>query len=516
MMELVVVVVPLAILCTSIAVLLRKPSMELESRSVAEHVPRSPSLRLVALVVRELWRSSAAILAVIAVIVASIMAASTAASTLVTQRISFQPPSGVKGVSVCTTISPCLDPSRFWREAQLAIVQILEWVRVGSSKFMPMLITFRGGGGNATWLDPLRKAASGYLVIDVENRVPRSLPPGVRGVVREDLSPLVRIELAPSTPVVPSLGIVGGVSVSLRDPRKLALLPLNGDTLGFACRGGCVAKCVLVSFSSKPPSSLVKAGCINIWFSKSVAVVVSSARAPTPSSLASMALSTAMSSLVAIITCGVVVEKLRSFFSSLIVQGVSRDAITVASSMGALALSMLLLPVTAAVSTVLFGLYPASIAVATHISSSILFSYSISRYVSKRLGRVTPGVRTPVAIELRSSRSVRELADCVGRSLEKDDNFLLSELELLEADPSRGRYVLRLELVYRRAMAILVSVELELEKVGDRLRLLCALTEVWSFEEVSEKTRSVERLALSRAIGTLWLCSEAEGDGDDG
>jgi len=516
MIELVAIVIPLAILAVAVVALLKKPSMELETRSVAEHVSKSPSLRIVALIVRELWRNSAAILAVLAIVATSVMAASTAATTFIEQKMPFEPPNGVEGVAICTGIEPCLEPSKFWKEAQLSLIQVLDWVRIGGDKFMPILVKYTKSVYGSGWLEPLKSASKGYLVIDYRSRTPLSTPPGVVGVIKLNLSELVSIEVAPSTPVVPSLGIVGGVSIVLRDPRKLAILPLNKDTTDFACGGRCVARCILISFTSPPPINLTNHGCVVVMFSKGLATIVSSARAPTPASLLSIALSTAMSSLVAVIACGVVVEKLRSFLSSLIIQGVSRDAITVASSMGALALSLTLLPASIALSSEIFGFFSSFIAAVTHVSSSMLFSYSMSRYVSKSLSRSTTTVRTPLSLELSTRRSVSEIANCIRKSLERDDNFVLSELEILEPSPGSGRYVIRFELVYRKAMAILASVELELEKLKDKLRVLCALTDVWSFEEVSEKTRSVESLALSRAVGTLWLCAEANDRGNDG
>jgi len=501
----------LAAVCAGVIILLRGQSLELESGPSLEYELRSASLRLVSLVVRELVRCSAMYVAIAALLLASMMAAVTASTAVVQQQLHFESP-GVAGVAICSSLSPCLDPARYWRGADVAVVQVVKWVDIGSGvKVMPILARClsRCASSSIDWCEPLCTASSGVLVLSSGlQRAARAVKPRVLGassVVFENLTPLVRTMVAPSTPLSPSLGVVGGVTVFVRSPSSIAVAPLTRSALGELCRGGCSARCILISFGSYPPRSLASE-CVLVRYRDSVAIVTSGFRAPTPRSIASLALAIILAVVIASSACGGIAEKMRRFCSALVIQGVSIDTITVATSMGSLSLSLLALPLSfAAPYAILRSSVSAGVSVVTYLASSLALSYILSKRVSRSF-RVQRGVATSIALEVAARRSLSDIARCIKRSLETDDNFALSEIEVL---PLNGRMVLRLELVYRKAMAILVSVEVEMEVIDGRLRILYAYSDVWSFEEVGEVTKTVSSLAISRAVGTLWLCSES-------
>ncbi len=509
MLEWVVLAICASLASLGVYALIKGSSLELEVGQALEYVPKSVSLRVVSIVVRELVRCAGMYVAVAAMLVASMMAAVTTTSSTVHQVVPFGP-TPLAGAAICNNVIPCINHEKAWKGAELVVVQLIKWVNLGGRRVMPVLSWCKEGLENRgiDWLTPLCTAARGYVVLHrglaVRSRSVELDGLGNLSVKYLDLMPITRTYVAPSIPLAPSLGVVGGVTVSVKDPKDLAILPLSARALDALCGLSCSAKCLLLSFDEYPPKRLVS-DCVLIEYRNGVALVVSGFKVPTLRSLASLALSTMLAAVVAVVACGGIAEKMRRFCQSLLVQGVSRETLVTSVAMASIATSFLAMPAAFAIPYTLLGGVQGGISLATYTISTALLSYVLSRRVSRSL-RVSSAKKViPASLEVRASKSFNEVVKCVKESLSQDDNFLLSELEVL---PLNGKHVLRLELVYRKAMAILVSVEVELEVLSDRLRILYASAEVWSFEEVGEKIQSVASLAIGRAVGTVWLCSE--------
>jgi len=96
------------------------------------------------------------------------------------------------------------------------------------------------------------------------------------------------------------------------------------------------------------------------------------------------------------------------------------------------------------------------------------------------------------------------LTECLKDVLKEDDFFYISEIESIK----ENLWVIRIELIYKKALSTLASVEIYIDKVDHGVEYTIAV-DVWSMEDLPrEIINSIQRLALAKIVGGVEECLE--------
>ncbi|MEM4849140.1 MAG: hypothetical protein QXM55_05855, partial [Ignisphaera sp.] len=98
------------------------------------------------------------------------------------------------------------------------------------------------------------------------------------------------------------------------------------------------------------------------------------------------------------------------------------------------------------------------------------------------------------------------LVSCLRGILSEDDFFGISEIEGLK---EKNLQIIRIELIYKRALSTLASVEIYIDRIDNNFRY-SVFVDVWSMEDSTrEFLSSIQRLALSKIVGGVISCIES-------
>ncbi|MEM2511817.1 MAG: hypothetical protein QXX61_01645, partial [Ignisphaera sp.] len=102
--------------------------------------------------------------------------------------------------------------------------------------------------------------------------------------------------------------------------------------------------------------------------------------------------------------------------------------------------------------------------------------------------------------------SLDKLTSCLRGILSKDDFFAISEVEGIKEEKVQ---IIRIELIYKKALSTLASVEIYVDRINNNFRYT-VFVDVWSMEDSTrEFLSSIQRLALSKTVGGVISCIES-------
>jgi len=351
----------------------------------------------------------------------------------------------------------------------------------------------------------------GYILVDESSNISRKaivemLDADV-GLRRVRLSAILDLELAPGIYVIHSIGVVGGLSIRIEKVDKIVFAPLTWRIIDRVCNVECDAQSIVICFddvekySEKIDELLNKFDYI-ILGDDGGALAVSRSLVPSPETIFGMVLSFVMSMIIMYSVGGGYIEKITSIGENLFILGFTRELYISTVILGtAITLAISSIPMVAATAIGLVSY----VAMLNYIASALGFIIITSRKLHSSIGK-------PMCIEVLNNYSYvvdtyvspSVLTECLKDVLKEDDFFYISEIESIK----ENLWVIRIELIYKKALSTLASVEIYIDKVDHGVEYTIAV-DVWSMEDLPrEIINSIQRLALAKIVGGVEECLE--------
>ncbi|MEM3980128.1 MAG: hypothetical protein QXF79_02595, partial [Ignisphaera sp.] len=148
-----------------------------------------------------------------------------------------------------------------------------------------------------------------------------------------------------------------------------------------------------------------------------------------------------------------------------------------------------------------------NIAVLNYIISVVSFVVITSRRLKTIVGEsLYPGFVDSYSYVINIYTPLDKLVSCLRGILSEDDFFGISEIEGLK---EKNLQIIRIELIYKRALSTLASVEIYIDRIDNNFRY-SVFVDVWSMEDSTrEFLLSIQRLALSKIVGGVISCIES-------
>ncbi len=486
---------------------------ESEEERLREVVAVSPSIRIVAIVMREYIKTIAFAVVLIVLILSSLLAAFSVSAQLLSTVVHME---SKPFYSLLALASDIEQVELMVNELQrgIIVIQLFKYVdielRNESVRMMPLILLCRDAERLPVSIELICKAVEkGFAVVDLSyNRYNEVLINGVKLPLHHlDLRQIVDTEIMPGLYFVHTLGTVGSTVIHVRNPRSLIILPLNDNVANLLCMEGCALRGIMLEQQQTEIDKLVQSFDIVGYVKDTDLVLMSRVLIPSLQSLVGVALSIIISVLVSVAAASGLVEKLRTLGTALVTQGVTSILLRVATGVGLFTI----LSVFGLILIVLYSITLSGIQATAGIVTYFVSSIALSAVVSHRA--VKPHEAEEPSVGIRGSSYAFEglvepdaLVQCLKNIFSRDEFFELNEIEKLLID--KRRFLMRLELIYKYAMAVLVSVEIEAVR-EDSAWIFKIVPEVWSFEELEKrKVETVALLAQSRVSGGLRLCLE--------
>ncbi len=515
-MSLILIIVVGIVLAIVGAVIVEKRGYdESEEERLHEIAAISPSIRIVAIIMREYMKTLAFAVVLIVLTLSSLLAAFSVSTQLLSTRVHME---SKPFYSILALASDTKQVEHMVNKLHrgIIIVQLFKYVdielRNESVRMMPLLLLCRDAERLPDSIGLICKAVDkGFAVVDLSyDRYDEVSISDVKlPLYHLDLHQIVDIEIMPSLYFVHTLGTVGSTVIHVRNPRSLIILPLNDNIMNFLCAKGCALRGIMLEQQreTNEVDELVQSFDIVGYVRNTDLVLVSRVLIPSLQSFVGVALSIIISVLVSVAAASGLVEKLRTLGTALITQGVTSILLRVATGVGLFTILSVFGLILAVLYTITLSEIRASAGIVTYFVSSIALALVVSHRAVK-----PPEAEEP-SISIRGLSYAFEglvepdaLMQCLKNIFLRDEFFKLNEIEKLLID--EHRFLMRLELIYKYAMAVLVSVEIEAVR-EDGAWIFKIVPEVWSFEELEKrKVETIALLAQSRASGGLKLCLE--------
>ncbi|MEM1844571.1 MAG: hypothetical protein QW311_02800, partial [Ignisphaera sp.] len=142
-----------------------------------------------------------------------------------------------------------------------------------------------------------------------------------------------------------------------------------------------------------------------------------------------------------------------------------------------------------------------------YLISSITSTYIITSQLSSRIGKYKPqSISSTFSYIVDRYVPNNVLVECFKSFLINDDFFNIDEIESVVEE---SYYMIRIELIYRRALTTVSSVEIYVERIDHGVKYT-VIVDVWSLEDLTNRTlSSIQRLALSKVVGGVISCIES-------
>ena len=507
-----ILAVSLAIACLGIYSLIRNRIEDLAPAPIREPSYVASSLRIVAIMLREYLRSIPALLLVLSLVLTMLLSSVTTTYSLVETRMSFTPSIEMKSFVTATSIDVVKKLEDRENASYLAIVHIYGFARLCVDSrcrdMLPLILVCRGSTGCSAIdricralekCDALIHGANSVVLGSIELD---SKPIELR-VCGTDLSKAMSIEVLPNTYLAHSLGVLGGRTLVLSDPRALVIL--SPRFLRYV--SDQPIRITVVSSSSDLPKIVGEDVDTFGYYQNGTLIVESRSLVPTARSFLSLGVSILIAMVIGIAVSSSLIERIAMFSRVLIVQGTTMDLIKVSASIALfLLLSCFGVPTAIAIYFTQ-GPLPSASSILTLLTVSLgLSATTLKRLETIHIARVEEPLTFERSYVFEKKMPINDLVECLRRGLAKDDFFEAGELEILET--GRG-YLVRVELYYRMALALIASVEMAVEE-RENSTLVELYSYVWSYEEVERKRiASVAYMALSKVSGVLRVCMES-------
>ncbi len=487
----------------SVWMLYRAKGFEVEERGYRTPSLVSPSVEIVKLVARECIKCRATIVAIASFLTLSLLTASTVSYAALSTEITFRPSIEFSelGISKSMSLDEVFETAKNF---DLVALQIYSYIEIYNRSILPLALACNARIPQLQ--DVCRCVAQNRIVVHETFPYPSiSIANQSFDVCRLNLSELLSIEFLPGIYFVHSVGVVGTYSVKVSTPEQLIIIPLDRGIVAELCKETCVYKVLALNIVGRKGLEKFEDFDIVAYPRNSKIVVMGRGFVPTMQCLVSIALSIAMSLILTLPLSSAFIERVRSLYTSLLLQGVSKDIVTIASGLGMWLTAIAFLPLDLAI-LLPMGTLSSTMGLITYVLAATMLSI----YVSKTLSRQAP-IAQPEILSFTASvvlptklEELDNVVECLRRYVERDDFLELSEIEKLPLD---GRKLVRIEMLYRRAMAVLVSVEIEFVQVEEGVEATLRV-DVWSLEELDKRrTQSIALLGLSKIVGALRCCS---------
>lgn len=324
-----------------------------------------------------------------------------------------------------------------------------------------------------------------------------------------DLSYITNIDIAPGLPLVHSIGSLGGSILKIENSSMIMIISTSMDVIKELCIQECNVKTIVVSNTSifevqKDLAKYLSYFDTVILRLGEQGYVYSNNVIPSPITIIGMSIMFINSIIISLSVSGALLEKIIDLGQRFITVGITTEfynAIVLVSIVVFFSISGL--PI---VALNLIGKLD-SIGLLAYtlmsIGNAILFSY-MTRI---RLEKVGKGYsETVLTYVVRGHIVIEDIKKCFIDNIAKDEFFSLGEIEVIK---EKEIYVIRIELLYRRAVSTLVSVEIYARPI-DESTSFNILVDLWSLEELSGRIiQIVTQLVLSKIYGVLKICTES-------
>ncbi|MEM2008796.1 MAG: hypothetical protein QXK50_06480 [Ignisphaera sp.] len=329
-------------------------------------------------------------------------------------------------------------------------------------------------------------------------------------IAKASMTPLTDIELIPGVYVVHSIGTIGGLSLKIEDPEKLIIMPFTRSVIENICPRYCSLKTIIIGFDDYNlyrdifDDLVTEFNYVVLKEPTQFGVkVYSRTYVPTVKSIISLVISFMISVIMVYAVSGGLVEKLIDMGHTLFIEGITKELFIAIATLG------ILLTVTSMIFPILvvssLGILK-SLAIVTYLISSIASTYIITSQLSSRIGKYKPqSISSTFSYIVDKYVPNDVLVECLKSFLIDDDFFNIDEIESVVEE---NYYMIRIELIYRRALTTVSSVEIYVERIDHGVKYT-TIVDVWSIEDLTTRTlSSIQRLALSKAVGGVISCIE--------
>lgn len=327
-----------------------------------------------------------------------------------------------------------------------------------------------------------------------------------------DLRLLPDLELVPGLYILHSIGNMGGEVIKLEDVNRIALFRFTQGNFDLLCRNKCDVKTIALYIDVGRLNSLDLDSTIDeykhifnyiIVRRGNTGMIYSSTFVPTSESLVGLLMLFLISIIILLSLSGGLIEKLSHTINKLWSIGVSKELYGASSTLTL---------------TIIFGIGIAPVAVCHYIEwlnsfglvayliMSTVTVFVLSNQLIRRLNVVQRiPHRSSITYISESYIDVENLRGCLTQLLHSDDVFHLNEIEVLK---NSKYYVLRVEMVYGRALSTIAVSEIYVEGYDSLWRYVIEV-DVWSIEEfTAREVKYITLLALSKMYGGLASCLE--------
>jgi hypothetical protein len=329
-------------------------------------------------------------------------------------------------------------------------------------------------------------------------------------VVREDLSKYLSIPLLPGIFPIHTIGAMGGATITT-SPSSVVVIPYSKDLYNAVCKNDCDTKTILIITSPIPSNAkneIVETGLkhfdIVALRHDEVIEVYSPSLVPSAKTLTGVASAIIFSLIFSLSVSGGLAEKVAEVSEKLFLIGVTYDTITASTGMAITTIfAIFSVPLLALTSLgVIAGISILSY-ILSAITANILLTYRVSRKLKSRSYRVLS--KPFLTISTSTQIDIEHFKQVMQRLFNVDDIFALSEVESLRSRD--GLNEIRVELIYKRGFATLITVEIYEEKSKD-IWSYAIYVDVWSIEELSKyELNKIAVLALSKVQGAITQCT---------
>lgn len=354
--------------------------------------------------------------------------------------------------------------------------------------------------------------SSNYVIVDDDSLLDKETISSFLNIslnlIKVDLTKLINLELAPGVYFVHSIGILGGLSLRIENPKELILLPMMNNILASFCPQECDIQTLVISFNSIEKFKINTDEFLKIFDYIIInidgkAIAISKSFTPTPKTILGIILSFFISMILMYSVGGGFIEKMLSVYNNLYVLGVTKNFFRSAILLG---LMIAFLLTSLPLATLSWLGYVNGIALLNYFISSIGFIILTSNRFHGTARLMYPGIIGGHTYVIDTFISMDKLVSCLREMLIDDDFFTVTEIEGIREERFN---VVRVELIYKKALSTLASVEIYIDKVDSNVRYNIVV-DVWSLEDSSPQSlSSIQRLALSKISGGVLTCIES-------
>lgn len=514
------ILLPTLVLFTiAIVTIMKKYKGFIEEDYLGEVRLVSPAFKIVKNVIVKMFLSIEVLLILLAIYILSFMLAYTATFTYTFQVLDVEPQ--YNALLLKKDITSLRDIAELAKN-HITVVQIFNPVEIDKEVYYALLVKCRIESelkNRSMLFQMLNKYCEylkkGYVIVDANNTLTNQDLSKLLGkdkninIIRLDLGEFVRLELAPGIYVVHSIGTIGGLSLKIEHKERILIMPLDEKLLNNICSNkDCETRLMVIGFDDvniyvETLDKLVSLFDYTIIKKDGNSIVYSQTYVPTPRTILGMVLSLIISMLMMVAVGGSFIEKIVSMGNALFVIGITKDLFMSIVLLGT-SLTMLIMILPIAVASWLGFIN--SIAVVNFILSAIGFIAITSFNLRSRIGKSqTYGFIPSYSYVVGTYIPPNVLVSCIKKFFVGDDFFHVGEIEYIT---EKGRHVIRIELVYRKALSTLSSVEIYMDNVDHGVRYT-VIVDVWSMEDLSSNIMtSIQRLALSKTVGGIMGCIE--------